>query len=122
MILSAHISGIANNAVSFSGIVISLNSIEYNKTYLSASVSTLHIALFDFGNLFCANYWYISLKYGLLKYPSYISFMVTGGGVPLNTFFCIIFKILSMSVCFGKYFCTGLLVLIKSANSGGSSN
>ena len=29
---------------------------------------------------------------------------------------------MSISVCFGKYFLTILLVLIKSANSGGSSN
>ena len=112
MILSGHISGIA----------ISLNSSESNKTYFSASVSTLCIALVELGNLFCAKYKYISLKYGLFKYPTCISFMVTRRCVPFNTFLCMIFKILSMSVCFGKYFCTRLLVLIKSANSGGSSN
>ena len=122
MILSAHISGIANNTVSFSGIVISLNSNESNKIYLSTSTSTLHIELFELGNLFCAKYRYISLQCGLFKYPTCISFMVSGRGVPFNTFLCMIFKMLSMSVCFGKYFCTRLLVLIKSANSGGSSN
>ena len=55
MILSAPISGIANNAVSFSGIVISLNSSESNKTYLSASASILCIALFELSNLFVLN-------------------------------------------------------------------
>ena len=122
MILSAHISGIANNAVSFSQIVISLNSRESSKIYLSTSTSTLCIALLELGNLFCAKYRYKSLKYGLFKYSACISFMVTGKCVPFNIFLCMIFKILSMSVCFGKYFCITLLVLIRSANSGGSSN
>ena len=49
MILSAHISGIASNVVSFSGIVISLNSSESSRTYLFASASTLHIALLELG-------------------------------------------------------------------------
>ena len=93
-----------------------------NKTYLSTSTSTLCIALFELGNLFCAKYRYISLKYGLFKYPAYISFIVTWRCLPFNTFLSMIFKFLSMSVCFGKFFCTRLLVLIKSANSGGSSN
>ena len=122
MILSAHVSGIANNAVSFSGIVISLNSSESNKTYLSAGASILHIALFELGYLFCAKYKYVSLKYGLFKYPNCISFMVTERCEPFNTFLSMILKLLSMSVCFGKYFCTRLLVLIRSANSGSSSN
>ena len=121
MILSAHISGIVNNAVSFSWIVITLNSSESNKKYLSASTSTLHVALFELGNLFCVKYRYISLKYGLFKYPTCIPFMVTGRCVPFKTLLCMIFKILSMSVHFGNYFCTRLLVLIK-ANSGGSIN
>ena len=98
MILSAHISGIANNAVSFCGIVISLNSNESNKIYLSTSASTLHIALFELDNLFCAKYRYISLKYGIFKYPTCISFIVTGRCVPFNTFFSMIFKMVSMFV------------------------
>ena len=104
MILSADIPGITNNIVSFSGIVISLNSSESNKTYLSDSATTLHTALFELGNLCCAKYKYISLKYGLFKYPAVIPFIVTGRCVPFNTFLSMSFKILFMSVCFGKYF------------------
>ena len=120
--MSAHVSGIANNVVSFSGIVTNLNNNESSNIYLSPSTSMLHIALLELGNLFCAKYKYMSLKYGLSRYSACISFMVTGRWVPFNTFLCIIFKILSTSVCFGKYFWTILLVLIKSASSGGSSN
>ena len=43
---------IANNAVSFSGIVISLNNNEHSNIYLSASTSTLHITLLELGNFF----------------------------------------------------------------------
>ena len=121
MILSAHISGIADNPVSFSGIVISLNSSESSKIYLSASASTLCIALFELGNLFYAKYNYISLKYGL--FIQLVSLLWLQADVYLLIpFFFMIFNILPMSVYFGKYFCTRLLVLIKSANSGGSSN
>ena len=52
MILSVHISGIARSDVSLSGMVTSLNNGESNKIYLSAKVSTLHIALLLLGNLF----------------------------------------------------------------------
>ena len=82
MILLAHISDIANNAVSYSGIVISLNSSESNKIHISASTSTLHIALFELGNLFCAKYRYISVKYGLFKYPTVSLVLLQGDEVP----------------------------------------
>ena len=51
-ILSAHISGKANNAVSFSGVVTILNNKESSKIYFSANVSTFQIAVFILGNLF----------------------------------------------------------------------
>ena len=37
--------------------------------YLSAHVSPCLIALLVLGNLFCARYKYMSLKYGLIRYP-----------------------------------------------------
>ena len=37
--------------------------------------------------------------------------------VPLSIFFCITFKFLLISACFGKNFCTRLPVLIKHSNS-----
>ena len=104
------------------GLVFNLNNNESSNIYLSANVSTLCIVLLELGNLFCARYRCKSLKYGPFKYPACISFIVTGRWVPFNTFLWIIFKILSISVCLGKYFCTILLVLTKSANSGGSTS
>ena len=86
----------------FPGIVISLNSSESNKTYFSARASTLSIALFELCNLFCVKYRYISLKYGLFKYPTSISFMVTGRCVPLIPFLA----------WFSK-FCSCLFVLVN---------
>ena len=50
IILSAHASGIANNAFSLSGTVISLNSKESSKINLSDKISTLHMAFL--GNIF----------------------------------------------------------------------
>ena len=44
MILSAHTSGIANNAFSLSGTVINLNSKESSKINLSDSIYTLCMA------------------------------------------------------------------------------
>ena len=85
-----HISGIANNAVSFSGMVKNLNSKKCNNIYFAAKVSTFPIAVLVLGNLFWA------------KYPASISFIVTGKCVPLSTFLCIILNILSISACFGK--------------------
>ena len=98
IILSAHVSGITKRAVSLPGIVVNTNSRESNKIYFSASISTLFIAAFLLSNLFCAKYWYMSLKYELFKYPACISFIVKGKCVSFNTFFLIISKILSMSV------------------------
>ena len=54
--------------------------------YLSANTSTLCIVLLEVGNLFCARYKYKSLKYELFKYPTQISFIVTGRWVPFSTF------------------------------------
>ena len=50
--LSAQISGIANIAVSFSGVGVILNNSESNKMYHSARVSTILIAALELGNLF----------------------------------------------------------------------
>ena len=52
MILSTHISGMANSAVSLSGVVTNLNNRESNRINLSAKVSILCIALLLVGNLF----------------------------------------------------------------------
>ena len=62
----------------------------------------------------------MSLKYWPAKYPTCISFIVTGKCAPLNTFLCIIFDDLSISACFGKHFCTRLPVLTRPSNSQGS--
>ena len=56
----------------------------------------------------------------MIKYLACISFIMTCKCVPLSTFLCITFKILSISACFGKHFCTRLPVLIKPSNSQGS--
>ena len=42
--------------------------------------------------------------------------MVRGKCVPFKTFFLIIFRILSMSICFGKYFWINLVVSMRSFN------
>ena len=52
MILSMHISGIANTADSLSGIITNLNINESNRTKLSASVSTFFTDDLLLGNLF----------------------------------------------------------------------
>ena len=54
MILSAHISGTARSAVSFSGVI--LNNSESNRIYLSVNISTCLIAALEVGNLFCDKY------------------------------------------------------------------
>ena len=46
IILSAHISGIANNVVSLPSIVVNLNNNESIIIYFSASTSTIFIAAF----------------------------------------------------------------------------
>ena len=56
IILSVQISGIANIAVSFSGVGVILNNSEPNKMYHSARVNTFLIAALELGNLFCARY------------------------------------------------------------------
>ena len=78
IILLAQVSGIANSAVSFLGMVTSLNNMESNKIHFSANMSTFHIADLVLGNLFFATYKYKSLKCWLIKYPACISFTVTG--------------------------------------------
>ena len=47
-----HTSGMANSAVSFSGVVTILNNNESSNIYLSANISTLQIAVFVLSNLF----------------------------------------------------------------------
>ena len=49
-------SGIANIAVSFSGVGVILNNSEYNKMYCSARVSTFLTAALGLGDLFYARY------------------------------------------------------------------
>ena len=95
IMLLAHVSGIANNAVSLLGMVTILNNKECNKIYFSDNISTFCIADLVFGNLFCSKYKYMSSKYGLIKYPACISFTVTGKCIPFRTFLCIIFNFLS---------------------------
>ena len=46
----------ANNVVSFSGVVIILNNKESNRIYFSANTSTFQIAVLVLGNLFCTIY------------------------------------------------------------------
>ena len=60
IILSAHISGTARTAVSFSGVI--LNNSESNRMHISANISTFLIAALEVGNLFCAKYRQMSLK------------------------------------------------------------
>ena len=107
MILSAHVSGVASNAVPFSGVVINLNSNE-----------SMDALVWD--NLLCTQYKYTSLKYGLNRYPAHISFTVTGKCVPLRTFLFIIYN--TLSACLDKTFCTSLLLYTWLCNSGGSWN
>ena len=107
----------ANNAISFSGMVTILNNKESSNTYFSANVSTFQIAVFGLGNLFQAKYRYKSLKYRLIKYPACIPFIVTGKCIPLRAFLFRIFNILSISACLSKNFCTSLPVLIRLLNS-----
>ena len=67
MILSTQFSGMANKAISFSGVDIILNSKESSNIYFSANVSTFQIAILVLSNLFWAKYKYMSLKYGWLS-------------------------------------------------------
>ena len=121
MILSAHTSGIAKSAFSLLGTVINLNSKESSKINLFDRISTLHMTFLLLGNLFWAKNWYMSLKYGLVRYPTCSSLMVRGKCVPFSTFLLIIPRILSISVYFERYFCTNLDVFTKSINSCSSS-
>ena len=57
-----HVSSIAKTAISFSEVNFIVNNNESNKIYLSAKVSTFLIAALELGNLFWAQYKYISLK------------------------------------------------------------
>ena len=120
IILSAHILGMANNAVSFAGVVTNLNNYESNKINFSTNASTLQIAIFVPSNLFWAKYKYKSLKYGLVKYPVYISFTVTGKCVSLRTFIWIIFNFFIYISLLWLNICTTLPVLIRLGNSCGS--
>ena len=62
MILSTHILGIANNTVSLSGVVTSLNNKESNRTKFSANISTFFLADLLLDNLFWDKNRYRSLK------------------------------------------------------------
>ena len=76
IILSMLASGTATAAVSFPGLI--LNSNESSRIYLSASVSTLLIAVLEEDSLLCDKYRYRFLKYEIHKYPTYISLILTG--------------------------------------------
>ena len=102
IILLAHVSEIANNAVSFLGVATSLNNKVSNNIYFSANDTTCGIVDLVLVNLFCARYKYKSLKYGPIKYPAHISFTVTGKCVPFRTYLCIIFNIFSILAFFGN--------------------
>ena len=52
--------------------------------HIFANVSTFYIADLMLGNLFCARYKYKPLKYGLSKYPAYITFTVTCKCAPFS--------------------------------------
>ena len=52
IMLSTHVSSIANTAISFSGVVDILNSNESNNVYFSANASTFCIPALELGNLF----------------------------------------------------------------------
>ena len=62
MILSRHISGIANSAVSLSDVVTNLNSNESNRMKFSANVSTFFMEDLLLGNLLWDKNRYRSLK------------------------------------------------------------
>ena len=62
IILSTHILGIANSAVSLSGVVTNLNNNESNKVKFSANVSTFFMENLLLGNLFWDKNIYRSLK------------------------------------------------------------
>ena len=49
-----------------------------------------------------------------------ISLTVRVNFIPLSTFPCVIFNILSVSACLGENFYTSLAVLIRLSNVGGS--
>ena len=91
-----------------------------NSIYLSANVSTFLTADLVLGSLFCTRYKYKSLKYWLSKYPTCISFTVTGKYIPFRTFLCIIFNILSILAYLGKNIYTSLPVSTWLCTSGGS--
>ena len=50
--LSTHVSGMANTAVSLFGVADILNNKESHNIYFSASTSIFHIATLELGNLF----------------------------------------------------------------------
>ena len=56
IILSVHISGIANNVASFSGVEIILNSKKSSNIYFVTNVSTFWNAVLVLGNLFWARF------------------------------------------------------------------
>ena len=118
IILSMHVSGTARTAVSFSGVI--LNNSQSSRIYFSASVSILLITNLEEGSLFCDKCKYRSLKYELCKYPACISLISTGKWMPFSTFLWIIFNILSISVCYGKYLWIKFPLFIRSPNSLGS--
>ena len=52
IILSVHISGMANTPVSLSGVNVILNNNESNSIYFSSNISTFLIAALELGSLF----------------------------------------------------------------------
>ena len=94
IMLSAHVSGIANSAVSFLGVVTSLNNNESSSIYFSANVSTLHIAVLVLGNLFWARYKYKSSINGWLS-----NLPVFPSQLQINVFLSEHFFVLLLTFC-----------------------
>ena len=120
MILSVQVSDTARTAVSFSGVI--LKNRESNRMDLSTNIFTFLIVILEVGNVFCDKYRKMSLKWELVKYLAWISFISTSKCVPLSTILCFTLSILSISACFGKTFWIRLPLLIRSFNSFGSWN
>ena len=70
IILSAHVSRIADNAISILEMVTSLNSNESNNINFSSNVSTFCIANLLLGNIFCMTHKYKSfVKVQYVMFP-----------------------------------------------------
>ena len=90
IILSIQFPSTAKIDDSFPGVVVRLNNKESSIKYLPDNGLVLLIAALNDGTLFWTRYRYTPLTYGPFTYPAWISFIVAGKYVPINTFLCII--------------------------------